>query len=96
MFDWFNTKKIEEDTLKNFKPEWMPQEEPERTYLAIGPTSKGRVSIKLNYGVVTMDEVGINCLIKSLEASKSWLNPKLDVESGKQPEDGCQQEDKPV
>ena len=66
MFDWFNKKKIEEDTLKHFKPQWMPQEEPERTYLAIGPTSKGRVSIKLNYGVVTMDEVGINCLIKSL------------------------------
>ena len=94
MFDWFNTKKIEEDTLKHFKPQWMPQEEPEMTYLAIGPTSKGRVSIKLNYGVVTLDEVGIDSLIQTLEASKAWLDPRL--ESGKQPEDGCQEEEQPV
>ena len=68
--------------------------EPEMTYLAIGPTSKGRVSLKLNYGSVTMDEEGLNSLIQTLEASKKWLNPSL--ESGKQPDNGCQEEETPV
>ena len=94
MFDWFNTKKIEEDTLKHFKPQWMPQEEAERTYFSIGPTSKGRVSLRLRYSEITMDEIGIDNLIKSLEASKIWLDPSLD--SGKQPQDGCQEEETPV
>ena len=41
-----------------------------------------------------MDEEGLNSLIQTLEASKAWLDPRL--ESGKQPEDGCQEEETPV
>ena len=48
------------------------------------------LGLKSNY-VYTKIEKGIDLLIKALETSKMWLD-----ESGKQPEDGCQQEDKPV
>ena len=34
--------------------------------------------LKLYYGNVTMDEVGINSLIQVLEASKAWLEPEKD------------------
>ena len=88
MFNWFKRKEYIVPEVEK------PKEEPERTYLLIGPTSKGRVALRLRYSEITMDEIGINSLIKSLEASKAWLNPTL--ESGKQPEDGCQEEETPV
>mgnify|MGYP003337586450 CR=1 FL=1 len=94
MFNWF--KKEEEDTLKHFKPEWVPQEEPERSYYSIGPSSKGRVIVQVYYGNISLNREGIDNMIKALEVSKVWLNPKLDVESGKQPDNGCQEEETPV
>ena len=99
LFDWWkkfygeggelNTDKFE----KLYKSEPVP--EPERTYLSIGPTSKGRVSLRIYYNEVTMDGAGLDSLIQTLEASKMWLTPSLD-KSGKQPEDGCQVEEQPV
>jgi hypothetical protein len=97
MFNWFKSEnKYEkaEEALNNFKPEYVPQEEPERPYYTVGPTTKGRVMLKVHYGNVSMDETGINSLIGVLEASKAWLEPNK--ENGKQPDDGCQEEYDPL
>ena len=40
---------------------------------------------------VSLNEKGIDLLIKALETSKMWLD-----ESGKQPDNGCQEEETPV
>jgi hypothetical protein len=68
-----------------------PYEEPEQAYYTLGPTTKGRVMLKLGYSNITMDEVGIDNMIKTLEASKAWLEPEKEI--GKQPENGCQTEE---
>ena len=76
MFNWF--KKEEPDNLAG-EQKWVPMEpqpEPERVYYSIGPTTENRVMLKVHYGNVSMDEEGIDSLIKVLEASKSWLEDK--------------------
>ena len=85
MFNWF--KKEEKSLADRFfeaqekREKEEPKVEPERTYLSIGPTSKNRVSLRLgNYSEITMDLVGIDSLIKTLEASKSWIIEKEENE----------------
>ena len=96
MFDFFKTLKEENSRLNeskkaldDLKPDWVPQPEPERQYYSLGPTTEGRVMLKLHYGIVSMDRDGIDSLIQVLEASKVWLEDK----SGKQPDNGCQVEE---
>ena len=91
MFNLHLWKKKEEDPLKHFKPDWIPKEEPEMRYYSIGPTSHGRVQLNVAYGNVSLNRLGIDNLIKVLETSKMWLE-----ESGKQPDNGCQEEETPV
>ena len=74
MFNWFKRKEYIVPEVEK------PKEEPERTYLSIGPTSKNRVSLRISYGEVTMDLIGIESLIKTLEASKSWIIEKEENE----------------
>ena len=57
-----------------------PLAEPEREYYSIGPTTEGRVMLKLYYGNVSMDETGLNSLIGALEAAKAWCEVKVKVE----------------
>ena len=90
MFNLFKNKKAEK-SLDEWKQEWLPKEEPEMRYYSIGPTSYGRVMIKVSYGNMSLNEEGIDKLIKALEVSKMWLD-----ESGKQPEDGCQEAEESV
>ena len=71
--------------------EVMNQPEAERMYYSLGPTTEGRVMLRVYYGNVSFNRVGIDTLIKALESSKMWLE-----ESGEQPEDGCQKENQPV
>jgi hypothetical protein len=99
MFNWFNKetahdKVVEErkEQLDNFLKNTTPQPEPERQYYSLGPTTEGRVMLKVYYGNVSMDKDGIDALIKTLEASKAWVDDR----SGKQPEDGCQEAEQPV
>lgn len=61
----------------------VPVVEQESQYYSIGPTTEGRVMLKLYYGNVSLNEVGIDSLIRVLEASKQWCEEK----SGKEPED---------
>ena len=85
MFNWF--KKEEKSLADRFfeaqekREKEEPKEEPERTYLSIGPTRKNRVSLRISYGEVTMDAIGIDSLIKTLEASKSWIIEKEENET---------------
>ena len=90
MFNLFKNKKAEK-SLDEWKQEWLPKEEPEMRYYSIGPTNYGRVMIKVSYGNMSLNEEGIDKLIKALEVSKMWLD-----ESGKQPEDGCQEAEESV
>lgn len=92
MFNLFRNKKLDE-AIEKIKEE--PYVEPERTYYSIGPSTKGRVVFRLSYNNISMDEVGIDALIKVLESSKVWLEPDKD-DSGKQPEDGLPTEGQPV
>ena len=90
MFNFFK-KKTAEKSLEEWKKEWVPATTPEKTYYSLGPSTEGRVILQVNYGNVSLNEKGIDLLIKALETSKMWLD-----ESGKQPEDGCQEEEQPV
>ena len=101
MFDFFKTLKEENSRLNKAKetPKYVPEgmlkeskPEPERRYYSLGPTTEGRVMLAVNYGNISMDEKGIDCMIKALEASKVWLEDK----SGKQPESACHSEEQPV
>lgn len=101
MFDFFKTLKEENSRLNKSKetPKYVPEgmlreskPEPEGQYYSLGPTTEGRVMLKLHYGSVSMDREGIDSLIQVLEASKVWLEDK----SGKQPDNGCQVGEKPV
>lgn len=82
---------IFDDLNKERKAEAINQPEPERMYYSLGPTTEGRVMLRVYYGNVSLNEVGIDTLIKALESSKVWLE-----EGGKQPEDGCQEAEHPV
>ena len=69
MFDFFKKK----ETPK-YVPEGMLKEserEPERQYYSLGPTTEGRVMLRVYYGNVSMDRNGIDTMIKTLEASKA-------------------------
>lgn len=92
MFDFFKTLKEENSRLNKAKEDCVPQPEPERRYYSLGPTTEGRVMLAVHYGNISMDEKGIDCMIKALEASKVWLEDK----SGKQPESACHSEGQPV
>ena len=97
MFNWFKSEeKSLADRYFEARAKEEPTEEPERTYYSIGPSSKGRVIVQVYYGNISLNRDGIDNMIKALEVSKVWLNPKLDVESGKQPDNGCQEEETPV
>lgn len=90
MLDFFKKK----ETPK-YVPEGMLKEserEPERQYYSLGPTTEGRVMLRVYYGNVSMDRNGIDTMIKTLEASKAWLEDQ----SGKQPDNGCQVGEKPL
>lgn len=89
MFSLFRNKKLDE-MVEKIKEE--PYVEPEREYYMIGPTTEGRVLLKLYYGNVSLNKDGIDALIKVLEAAKDWCVEK----SGKQSDDGCQEEEEPV
>ena len=93
MFNWFKNEceKKAEKSLEDWKKEWVPATQPEKTYYNLGPTTEGRVMLQVYYGNVSLNEKGIDLLIKALETSKMWVD-----ESGKQPEDGCQEEETPV
>jgi len=84
--------KEQREQLNDYLKNNTPEPEPERQYYSLGPTTEGRVMLKVYYGNVSMDKDGIDTLIKVLEASKAWVEDK----SGKQPEDGCQKQPEPV
>ena len=69
----------------------QPAPKPEMEYYSIGPSSEGRVILRVPYGNVSLNVGGIDNLIAVLESAKRWVD-----ESGKQPEDGCQEEETPV
>lgn len=73
MFNLFK-KKTPEKSPEDCKQEYVPKEEPEVRYYSVGPTSHGRVMFKVAYGNVSLNELGIDNLIKALEASKMWLD----------------------
>lgn len=87
----FRNKKLDE-MVEKIKEQ--PYEEPERQYYSLGPTTRGRVMLKVHYNNISMTLEGIDGLIKVLEASKAWLEPQKD--GGKQPEDACQEEYDPL
>jgi len=84
--------KEQREQLNDYLKNNTPEPEPERQYYSLGPTTEGRVMLKVYYGNVSMDKDGIDALIKTLEASKAWVEDK----SGKQPEDGCQEDYDPL
>lgn len=90
MFNWFK-KKTAEKSLDEWKKEWKSAPEPERTYYSVGPTTEGRVMLQVYYGNISFNEEGIDKLIKILESSKVLLE-----NSGKQPDNGCQEEYDPL
>ena len=83
---------------KDYKMPDIPKSEvktPAYTFYSIGPSSDGRVSFRTGNIEFTLNESGIDSMIASLKASKSYLNDANRL-SGKQPEDGCQEEYDPL
>jgi hypothetical protein len=87
----FNIFKSKDYVMPEIPKTEVVTKEQERTFYSLGPTTEGRVMLRVHYGNVSFNRLGIDNMIKALEASKIWLE-----ESGNDPQDGCQEEEKPV
>lgn len=78
MFNWFKKETAQEKLSREERQQLdyylkSKEDEPERTYYSVGPTTEGRVMLKVYYGNISFTEDGIDYLIKALETSKMWL-----------------------
>lgn len=82
MFDWFKNKDNSPGNVVPFPeskavppmPEVKPpKEEPATVFYRLGITNNNRVSFQMGYSEITMNALGVDNMIKLLEAHKSLL-----------------------